>query len=172
MNPSTHVEQFKIWAPVADEQGVTLNTKDLQMMSLMLFLEKLGYEMKGKFDSQDWSVTTIEQVAGYIFFPYNLSFDRAVRLHNNEDHWQGLPDSSRVSLFTEDGFKSAESLKVEAIGAKLVKKIKVQKKKGGGIKVNNHMVELIDWIGKSVNDGQYFRLYNHNSNVYYRSIPI
>lgn len=143
MKPSTHVEQFKIWAPVADEQGVTLNTKDLQMMSLMLFLEKLGYEMKGEIDSQDWNVTTIEQVAGYTVFPYNLSFDRAVRLHNNEDYWLGFICSS-VASFLEGGFKSAESLKAGAIGAKLVNKIKVQKKKGGGIKVNNHMVELIE----------------------------
>ena len=144
MKPSTHVEQFKIWAPVANEQGLILDTKDLQMMSLMLFLEKIGYEMKGKFDSQDWNVTTIEQIAGYPFFPYNLSFDSAVRLHNNEDYWLGFICSSVVSFFTEGGFKSAESLRTEAIGAKLVKKIKVQKKKGGRIKVNNYMVKLIE----------------------------
>ena len=144
MKPSTHVEQFKIWAPVANEQDLILDTKDLQMISLMLFLEKLGYKMKGKFDSQDWNVTTIEQVAGYFFFPYNLSFDRAVKLHNNEDHWREFPYASGVYIFTEDGFKSAESLRVEAIGAKLVKRVKVQKKKGGRVKVNNHMVELVD----------------------------
>lgn len=155
---STHVNEFLDWLPNALAQGGILDTKDLQMMSLMNYMGELGYDMIGQFDPDDWNCTHFEYIGDGIKtvtgndgstwrvhikgdMPRFLSFDDAVKLHNGNYKYRVLGNNaidimgSKIVIGVNTWCKASDS--------KLVKQVKLQRKKGGAIIVQNHLVKLM-----------------------------
>jgi len=155
---STHVNEFLNWLPNATSQGATLDTKDLQMMSLMNYMGELGYDMIGQFDPDDWNCTHFEYIGDGIKtikfkngstwrvhikgdMPSFLSFDDAVRLHNGNYKYR-LLGFKLVNIMTLNITLSFDTW-CKASDSKLIKQVKLQRKKGGAIIVQNHLVKLM-----------------------------
>lgn len=155
---STHVNSFLDWLPNALTQGGTLDTKDLQVMSLMNYMGELGYDMIGQFDPVDWNCTHFEYIGndiktitgkdGSIWrvhvkgnMPRFLSFDDAVRLHNGNYKYR-LSGFKLVDIITM-GITLSFDTWCKSSDSKLVKQVKLQRKKGGALLVQNHLVKLM-----------------------------
>lgn len=155
---STHVDEFLEYLPYAVEADYEMDTKDLQMMSLMNYMGELGYDMIGQFDPDDWNCTHFEYIGDGIKtitgkdgstwrvhikgnMPRFLSFDDAVRLHNGSYKYRVMGDKivdvmgSKIVISVDTWCKASDS--------KLVKQVKLQRKKGGAIMVQNHLVKLM-----------------------------
>lgn len=155
---STHVNEFLNWIPNATSQGAILDTKDLQMMSLMNYMGELGYDMIGQFDPDDWNCTHFEYIGEDIRtitgndgstwrvhikgdMPSFLSFDDAVKLHNGNYKYR-LLGTKLVEILILNITLSFDTW-CKASDSKLIKQVKLQRKKGGAIMVQNHLVKLM-----------------------------
>ena len=155
---STHVNEFLNWIPNATSQGAILDTKDLQMMSLMNYMGELGYDMIGQFDPDDWNCTHFEYIGEDIRtitgndgstwrvhikgdMPSFLSFDDAVKLHNGNYKYR-LLGTKLVEILILNITLSFDTW-CKASDSKLIKQVKLQRKKGGAIIVQNHLVKLM-----------------------------
>lgn len=108
-----------------------VNSEHLQLQSLEVFLEKLGYH---------YGLYRIARTSTDESLPKFLSFTTATRLHNG-DYLRRVVGTEFVDCMTF-GFNIDYQLLHEATNAKLVEQVKFQRLKGGCVKVYDHMVKL------------------------------
>ncbi len=124
----------------------------------MNYMGELGYDMIGQFDPADWNCTHFEYIGDSIKtitgkdgttwrvyikdnMPRFLSFDDAVKLHNGNYKYRLFSFKQVVILILNITLSFDTWCK--ASDSKLVKQVKLQRKKGGAIMVQTHLVKLM-----------------------------
>ncbi len=151
MNKEFYTQSFK--EEVAARE-IPINTITLQLDSLVLFMEGLGYrpimntntkiKCLSGFKACSWS----RHIYDISYYPKHISFQDAVRLHN------GVP-LEEVHFRDAEGFVDMVDLKYkfhiplsiykEACDARLVHEVKLQKlKKAPFVKAQSHYVKLLE----------------------------
>lgn len=140
-------------------RDVMIDTTDLQVSSLILFMERIGYTPIMPYDKEKWVILGFEYTGEKVTLPTTkdcdfvftrtnfdksmkrfLSFKDACSMHNDKYSYYS---SKFVDFFVIDVRLSRE-LHKSADASALVYEVKLQKKKGGEIITQNHWVRLRD----------------------------
>lgn len=149
MNNNIYLENFK---QRLEERKQPIDTTYLQLQSVRLFMEELGYDLAGDPNNAKnlFAKGFVRAKKEYKYdqkgeyFPRFVSFSDACRLHNGCYHW--VRDDRHEFKLGKCEFIMEDITYTKALGRKLVHQVKLQqdKKKLHGFKVQNHWVSLVD----------------------------
>lgn len=149
MNNDIYLENFK---QRLEERKQPIDTAYLQLQSVRLFMEELGYEFVGDLNDENnlFAKGFIRAKKAYKYdqegeyFPRFVRFSDACRLHNGCDHW--VRNGRHEFKLGKCEFIMEDSTYTKARGRRLVHQVKLQrcKKSASGFKVQNHWVNLVD----------------------------
>lgn len=128
----------EVWQKILD---TGLHTKDLQLESLLYFLQEIGYslENEGEYGST-YHITAVDPFDSDC--PTHMSFDTAVALHNGTT-WKtnGNTIEARGFTFKKERFR-------KAFEHRILQTVYLQRVKGG-IKTQKHWVRFKEAINLS-----------------------
>lgn len=146
MNKEFYTQNFK---QALAERETPVDTTCIQLNSLQLFMEELGYicnitdntKIKGM---SGFKITSWANNLANVTLPKFISFQDAIRLHNGVYHRRVGKDFIDVMSFTYPMIIPC-GIYDSAVDSKLVAQVKLQKlKKAPYVKVQNHYVQLLE----------------------------
>ena len=121
----------KVWKKILD---TGLHTKDLQLESLLYFLEEIGYRLEDTGEDGDtYHITAVDPFDSDC--PTHMSFDTAVSLHN------GTTWKTNGTIIEAKGFTFIRQIYKKAFDNKILHTVYLQRVKGG-IKAQRNWVRF------------------------------